>query len=280
MHVLCISVLGIDDEDGAASAPNVRIENRTRRPDLDFEALTDDGPPIRVENNGDLVSRRILELLHHQLSPPRRRRPVHPAQRLALLVLAHAVKLEAAVPAEQQAPPVLRALAGFGKERAELHQPRIDEQRTWRRQPDDRALETERVGELRPHVGELVPPARQVFEHVADAQPRATASQNMPLLPETADLLDERYTGGHHVSGCKQLGDDRHVIPLDVLAVAPAALHPEGTVGEPHPDPTDSHDEQQPGGDGIQRFRPERPGGQVDPEAEREDEPAAPREHG
>jgi hypothetical protein len=61
---------------------------------LDVERLADNGPAICIEQNRDLVVRHVLELLHHQLAPPRGRPPVHLPQRLALLVLADAVQVE------------------------------------------------------------------------------------------------------------------------------------------------------------------------------------------
>jgi hypothetical protein len=64
-----------------------------------------------------------------------------------------------------------------------------------------------------------------------------------------------------------------------MLPVAPATLDPDGPVCESHPDPSDGDGEEEPGRDRIERFRPECPGGQVDPEAEREDEATASGEH-
>src|SRR5215204_5678033 len=60
-----------------------------------------------VEHDDDLVSRRVLELLDHQLVSARGRGPVHAAERLAALVLAHAVQLESGgAPEEDPSSPV------------------------------------------------------------------------------------------------------------------------------------------------------------------------------
>ena len=67
---------------------------------------------------------------------------------------------------------------------------------------------------------------------------------------------------------------------LDMLPIAPATLDADGPVRESHPDPRDGDGKQEPGGDRIERFRAECPSGQVDPEAEREDEATASGEHG
>ena len=83
-------------------ADRVREQDRARSPDLNVERVPDDRPPVGVQEHRDLVVRRVLELLHHQLSALRSRPPVHLAKRLALLVLAHAVQIEAGGPAQQQ----------------------------------------------------------------------------------------------------------------------------------------------------------------------------------
>ena len=68
-------------------------------------------------SDDDRLARRVLELLHHQLAPPRRRRPVHAPQRLALLVLAHRVEVEAGRPPQEE-PPALPGEAGPCRRRA------------------------------------------------------------------------------------------------------------------------------------------------------------------
>ena len=79
------------------AAPDLELEARVRRRRRDPRAL-------RVEQDGRLVARRVLELLDHQLPALRGRGPVHPPQRLALCVLAHAVEVEAARPPHEQPP--------------------------------------------------------------------------------------------------------------------------------------------------------------------------------
>ena len=76
--------------DERACDPGLQVEHRRRR---------------SVEHDRHLLARRVLELLDHQLAAPRRRGPVHAAQRVAVLVLAHAVDVEAGRALQQQAPP-------------------------------------------------------------------------------------------------------------------------------------------------------------------------------
>ena len=60
---------------------------RTATSKLDSGGSADRAPGIAVEDHDDAVVRGVLELLDHQLAAPRAGRPVHAAQRLALLVL-------------------------------------------------------------------------------------------------------------------------------------------------------------------------------------------------
>ncbi len=108
VDVLYLASRGAHDEHRALALANVRIEDRAGGgANLDVEAAPDDGLRIGVEEHRDLVARRILELLHDQLSATRGRRPVNAAERLALLILADAVKLEPARPSQQEPPSVM-----------------------------------------------------------------------------------------------------------------------------------------------------------------------------
>ena len=62
---------------------------------LESGAAPVDEARVGIEQDEHLVARRILEVLDHQLTALRGRRPVDAPQRLALLVLAHAVQVEA-----------------------------------------------------------------------------------------------------------------------------------------------------------------------------------------
>src|SRR5713101_6654668 len=107
MDVLDLTPLGVDHQDCASSASHVRVEDRTGRPYLYVEALPHYRLRVGIQQDGELVARRVLELLDHQLAASRGRRPVHAAQGLALFVLPHAVKLEPAVPAEEEPLPIV-----------------------------------------------------------------------------------------------------------------------------------------------------------------------------
>src|SRR6478735_7589730 len=128
MHMLDLAPFGVEHQHPSTPTLHVGIEERTGRPYLYLEALSHHRLRISVEQNRDLVARRVLELLDHQLATARGRRPVHAAQRFALRVLAHTVQLDAAVPAQEQTLSVVRASPGLAEERPQVNEPRIDEQ--------------------------------------------------------------------------------------------------------------------------------------------------------
>ena len=97
----------IDNEAATPSSLQVGLQNRTCCAYGDLEALAGTDLRVAVEQDGDLVARRILELSHHQPPAPRRRAPVHLPERFALGVLANAVQLVAGRSPEQQTASVL-----------------------------------------------------------------------------------------------------------------------------------------------------------------------------
>src|SRR5580765_7888112 len=133
MHMLDLAPFGVEHQHPSTPTLHVGIEERTGRPYLYLEALSHHRLRISVEENRDLVTRRVLELLDHQLAAARGRRPVHTPQGFALRIFAHAVELDAAVPAQEQSLSVMRAGAGLAEERPEAHEPRIDKQGPWGR---------------------------------------------------------------------------------------------------------------------------------------------------
>ncbi len=110
----------VDGEHRPPGVRRVRAQDRAGGAHLDVEAVLDHGARVRVENDRDLVARRVLELLHHQLAAARRRLPVHLPERLPLLVLAHRVEVEARRATQQQPPAVLGVGAALGEEPVEL----------------------------------------------------------------------------------------------------------------------------------------------------------------
>ena len=102
VHVLDLAPLRVEHQHSSTTAPHVRLEDRPGGADPHFEALPHYGLGVGVEQDGDLVAGRVLELLDHQLTATRGRSPVDAAQGFSLLVLAHAVQLEAAVAPQQQ----------------------------------------------------------------------------------------------------------------------------------------------------------------------------------
>ena len=191
---LLLGVRAVDDQHRPPPAPDVREQERARRAHLHVEALADDRLRVGVEHDRDLVARRVLELLDHQLRAPRGRAPVHLAQRVAVLVVAHAVQVEARRPPQQQPPPVVRAGAALREEPVELDQARVDEQRAGRLERLLDPLEAERVLDHRDRALELVAAARQPLEHVAGVPGRADRRGELAELP---DPLAQRPARGH-----------------------------------------------------------------------------------
>ena len=86
-----------------------------------------DGLGLDVEEDRDAVARSVLELAHHQLAAPRGRRPVHGPQRLALHVVAHAVRIEPARAPQGGSAASLPPPAGVREEALQLGDPRPHE---------------------------------------------------------------------------------------------------------------------------------------------------------
>src|SRR4029079_1252089 len=83
---------------------------------------------VAVEDDDHPVVRRVLELLDHELSPTSARRPVHPAQRLTLLVLADRMEVESGGAPQEQPPSVAANDAGVAEEAVERDEPRPDDE--------------------------------------------------------------------------------------------------------------------------------------------------------
>src|SRR6188472_2939682 len=86
-HALVLALRTVDHEERPPAAPYVGEQERARSADLHVEALPHDRLRVGVEHDCDLVARGVLQLLDHQLRPPRGRAPVNLAQRVAVLVL-------------------------------------------------------------------------------------------------------------------------------------------------------------------------------------------------
>src|SRR5207247_1633094 len=82
--------------------PRVGLQDRAGGPHGDVEERTGAASP-GVEDDGDVLTRRVLQLLDHQVPAPCRRAPVHLAQRVALDVVPHAVQVEAARALQEEA---------------------------------------------------------------------------------------------------------------------------------------------------------------------------------
>ena len=95
----------------AASRAGLRVHERDAAARTASSRLFAPGGPatpraVEVEEDYGIVARRLLHLAHHQAAAPCRRGPVHCPQRLAVAVLADAVRLRAA--GEGERPPADR----------------------------------------------------------------------------------------------------------------------------------------------------------------------------
>ncbi len=178
----------VHDQNGAAVPARVREQDRSRGAHLQVERRRR-CPRPRVEQDGDFVARRILQLLDHQARALGGRAPMDAAQRFALLVVAHAVQVEAARLAHQQPPALGKGRTDAREEAVELDQPRVDENRGGGVQVDLRAGQAERVLEHRGHLLELVAAAGERDKQVVARTARAGALQPRHSLAELRDPL-------------------------------------------------------------------------------------------
>ena len=117
---------------------------------------------IAVEDDDDTVVGRVLELLHHELAAARARRPVHTAQRLALLVLAHRVEVEAGGATQEYPASVPGGPTGIREEAVERGKTRShDERRGIAQHAGRNGDEAEEIADDDPRIGELVDAAWQ-----------------------------------------------------------------------------------------------------------------------
>ena len=73
--------------------PHQRIGGGQRELEAGVRRAADLGRGASVQNDGELISGRVVQLLDHEATAVGRRGPVHAAQRLPRLVLAHAMQL-------------------------------------------------------------------------------------------------------------------------------------------------------------------------------------------
>ena len=185
----------VDDERRAPPSGGVRLDDRARRAHRQLEArigrVADHHRRVAVEQHCRLVPRRVLQLLHHQVAAPGGRRPVDAAERLALLVVADAVEVEARRTAQEQPTPLRCPRPRLGEEPVDVHEPRIDENRRTRRQLDGDPLEAERILDHDLGLLDRIAAARHPAQHVAAAQAAVAADERRLPLPQARDLLTE-----------------------------------------------------------------------------------------
>src|SRR4029078_2317755 len=128
-------------------------------------------------------------LLDHELAALCGCPPVHLAQRLALLVLADRVQVEAGRSPQEHAPTGLGRTARLREDAIELDEAREDEERRLRTPQLLGARERERILEDRAHGLEAVPAAAHRREDVADEERHASPVQLHAAVAETRDSL-------------------------------------------------------------------------------------------
>src|SRR5215210_5748447 len=204
-HRDCI-VIGTarDEEARMPAAARVGPEQRSCRADLGVEAGIAGRPyavpRLRVEDDDDLVARGVFQLLDHQLLAAGGRRPVHPAQRFAALVLADAVKLETGGPPEEDPPTAVRTEPALREERGQASEPGIDEQRCRVLERLDLARKSEGILDDGPGTREAVAAARDPREAVNGAQETAVAVDDHVALTEPADRIPEDDARRNHAA--------------------------------------------------------------------------------
>src|SRR5919201_2083373 len=184
----------IDVQERGPSSSRVSEQERAGCADLEIEARIRRRPRracSRVQEDCDLVARRVLQLLHDELPAFRGRGPVHPPERLSLDVLAHAVEIEAARSPQEQATPVRLASPPVREERSELDQARVDEERRARRKPDVGASDAEGVLDHGRGLLERIAATRDAVNHVPGYERVAGAPQDGCPGSELAHTLGE-----------------------------------------------------------------------------------------
>jgi hypothetical protein len=273
----------VDEERRPPSAARVGAQDRPRGAHGELEArvgsLADDRSRVGVEEHRGLVARRVLQLFHHQPAALRGGRPVDAPERLALLVLAHAVEVEARRAAQQEPAALRRARPCIGEEPVHVDQTGVDEDRGGSWELDRDALEAERVLDHDLGFLDRVAPARDAPKHVAPAQAPVTAHERRLPLPEAGDALpeDHRSRGGGPLR--VDLDLNRDVVAGEPLSPAEQAPNGHRALEEPDPEGRGDDCEHEPQGDGVEHLGAERPGGEVDPASEGEYPAAAVREH-
>ena len=228
-------------------------------------ARTRDRPGVDVEDDGDALARCVLELPHHQLAAPGRRRPVHGAERLSLDVFPDPVRLEPARTTNERPPAAVAPRARVGEERVELRDPRTDGHERGRLHLDHRTSETERVARDQTSPVEPVAPSRHCVERdVCAAVPgdgrRPRAERAEALLP------DERAA---EPAAAVHLGLDRERLSLDRRAVERPALDRHSLHDEPPPGSDRDRCEREADPHQRERRRPDEPGAGEDTGGER-----------
>ena len=190
------------------------------------------------------------------------------------------MQLEAARPAQEQAPPVRRVRPALREQALELDESRVHEERAASAERHLCPLEAERVLEERRRVLVGVAAARQPVQDVARVEPPAAPAKRRPPFAEPADPLDDDDGGRRNTTLMVEVEVDAQVVAFEVILAAGEASEPHRPLHEPHPDPGEEDDEEEAGRDRVERLRAEGPRGDVRGGAEREREAAVLRQTG
>src|SRR5207247_734101 len=194
LEALDVGVRAAHDERRAAAPPRVGLQDRAGGPHGDVEERTGAASP-GVEDDGDVLTRRVLQLLDHQVPAPCRRAPVHLAQRVALDVVPHAVQVEAARALQEEAAAVARVYPGLREQTLEVDEARIDDECTALGQARPPALEPERILDERDRLFDAVAAARDRRQDVTGPEVPTRAPQLRPALAELGVALDKGDPG-------------------------------------------------------------------------------------
>ena len=197
----------------------MRLQDRSGNANGRVEARVgggaDDPHRVAVEEDDHPVVRRVLELLDHELSATGARRPVHAAQRLALLVLADRVEVESGGTPQEQPPSVAADDAGVAEEAVERDEPGPDDER--RPLERDRRLDGREAEEIADHdlsCIDRMDPARHAPEVELGREDAPMAPKAQRPRSEPADLQLDRARAEQDPRRAAQLRDEYDAIAL------------------------------------------------------------------
>ena len=196
---------------------------------------------------------------------------MHPAQALALLVLADAVQVVAGGAVQQRAAAVAAGRAAVGEQALELVHARVDEHMVGAVERDAGLGEAERVGDQELGAVHAVAPARRRQDLVAAAQdPAAAHHLRLDDVRAAEPVAQDRAPRQRAARVGPHLESDVDALALRELQVAGAAAEEHRPVERLHPAERGQRREREPDRDREHDRGPEPPRHQVQPGGEEE----------